>query len=36
MLWTTHPGLEHRHAMASLDLFAGEVVPLLERAGVTA
>jgi alkanesulfonate monooxygenase SsuD/methylene tetrahydromethanopterin reductase-like flavin-dependent oxidoreductase (luciferase family) len=35
MLWTTHPGLEHAHAMASLELFAGEVMPLVAAAGVT-
>jgi alkanesulfonate monooxygenase SsuD/methylene tetrahydromethanopterin reductase-like flavin-dependent oxidoreductase (luciferase family) len=28
LLWTTHPGLEHRNAMRSLELFASEVMPL--------
>jgi alkanesulfonate monooxygenase SsuD/methylene tetrahydromethanopterin reductase-like flavin-dependent oxidoreductase (luciferase family) len=27
LLWTTHPGLEHRHAMRSLELFAEKVMP---------
>ena len=27
MLWTTHPGLKHEHAMRSLELFSQEVMP---------
>jgi alkanesulfonate monooxygenase SsuD/methylene tetrahydromethanopterin reductase-like flavin-dependent oxidoreductase (luciferase family) len=27
MLWTTHPGLEHRKAMRSFELFAEKVMP---------
>lgn len=27
MLWTTHPGLKHDHAMRSLELFSTEVMP---------
>lgn len=27
MLWTTHPGLKHQHAMRSLELFSTEVMP---------
>ncbi|GAA4861975.1 LLM class flavin-dependent oxidoreductase [Saccharopolyspora rosea] len=27
LLWTTHPGLEHRNAMRSLELFAEKVMP---------
>lgn len=27
MLWTTHPGLDHKNAMKSLELFANEVMP---------
>jgi alkanesulfonate monooxygenase SsuD/methylene tetrahydromethanopterin reductase-like flavin-dependent oxidoreductase (luciferase family) len=27
LLWTTHPGLEHRHAMRSLELFTEKVMP---------
>ncbi|GAB3711340.1 LLM class flavin-dependent oxidoreductase [Nocardiopsis nanhaiensis] len=27
MLWTTHPGLQHGHAMRSLELFSTEVMP---------
>jgi len=27
LVWTTHPGLEHRKAMRSLELFAADVMP---------
>ncbi|GAA4128109.1 LLM class flavin-dependent oxidoreductase [Actinomadura keratinilytica] len=27
LLWTTHPGLKHEHAMRSLELFAEKVMP---------
>jgi alkanesulfonate monooxygenase SsuD/methylene tetrahydromethanopterin reductase-like flavin-dependent oxidoreductase (luciferase family) len=27
LLWTTHPGLDHRAAMRSLELFASDVMP---------
>ena len=27
MLWTTHPGLKHEHAMRSLEMFSQEVMP---------
>ncbi|MCX4722779.1 LLM class flavin-dependent oxidoreductase [Streptomyces sp. NBC_01306] len=27
MLWTTHPGLPHKHAMRSLELFSEQVMP---------
>ena len=27
LIWTTHPGLPHRSAMRSLELFASDVMP---------
>jgi alkanesulfonate monooxygenase SsuD/methylene tetrahydromethanopterin reductase-like flavin-dependent oxidoreductase (luciferase family) len=33
LLWTTHPGLQHRHAMRSLELFATKVMPHFNRSG---
>ena len=33
LLWTTHPGLEHRHAMRSLELFTEKVMPRFTGAG---
>lgn len=33
LLWTTHPGLEHRHAMRSLELFTEKVMPRFRQAG---
>lgn len=30
MLWTTHPGLKHEHAMKSLNLFGEKVMPNFE------
>lgn len=33
LLWTTHPGLEHRHAMRSLELFTEKVMPRFQDAG---
>jgi alkanesulfonate monooxygenase SsuD/methylene tetrahydromethanopterin reductase-like flavin-dependent oxidoreductase (luciferase family) len=36
LLWTTHPGLEHRLAMRSLELFASEVMPQFADAAASA
>ncbi|OXM64296.1 MULTISPECIES: LLM class flavin-dependent oxidoreductase [Amycolatopsis] len=33
LLWTTHPGLEHRHAMRSLELFTEKVMPRFTGSG---
>lgn len=36
LLWTTHPGLPHRKAMRSLELFAEEVMPRFRAVGAPA
>ncbi|GAA2613431.1 LLM class flavin-dependent oxidoreductase [Streptomyces axinellae] len=33
MLWTTHPGLPHKHAMRSLELFSEHVLPRFSGEG---
>lgn len=33
LLWTTHPGLRHEHAMRSLELFTEKVMPRFQGAG---
>jgi alkanesulfonate monooxygenase SsuD/methylene tetrahydromethanopterin reductase-like flavin-dependent oxidoreductase (luciferase family) len=34
LLWTTHPGLDHRAAMRSLELFASDVMPQFSEVAV--
>ncbi|GAA3357463.1 MULTISPECIES: LLM class flavin-dependent oxidoreductase [Saccharopolyspora] len=33
LLWTTHPGLRHEHAMRSLELFTEKVMPRFQGSG---
>lgn len=36
MLWTTHPGLPHKHAMRSMELFSEQVMPRFRDADADA